>query len=218
MQDEAGPGYCLRPSLGSVCSSRGWSSWEPHQHVPPGCLGTQQLWHRTRAAPLPPPASQHRRAGAAGLGSGGCGSWWEAVGSRWGAKLPLSSVALQPSACSRPLGWAGAGTGKERGANKAELQRVGLPRTHGCCSVPAERENWPRPQNVWFAQHCGCSEAQGTLPGVPDAKRCKTSAGVQALFKPALRDPPRSCASTGGGACILWGSLCCGPVHTLQQS
>lgn len=73
MQDEAGPSCCLQPSLGSVCSSRGQSSWEPHQPVPPGCLSTRQPWHRIRAAP-PPPASWHRRAGTAGLRSGRCGS------------------------------------------------------------------------------------------------------------------------------------------------
>lgn len=48
MQDEAGAGYRPQPSLGSVCSSRGRSSWEPRE---PGPLGPP--WHPAALAPLP---------------------------------------------------------------------------------------------------------------------------------------------------------------------
>lgn len=132
MQDEAGPGYCLQPSLGSVCSSRGQSSWEPHEPVPPGRLAPG-----SSGTALGLLRCHRRHPSTTGLArqelcSGKCGStggsWREAEGSR-GKAAPL----LCPVAASLCAGL-GQGQGK-RGAGKAELQRVRLPRTQGCCSV-----------------------------------------------------------------------------------
>lgn len=91
MQDEAGPGYCLEPSLGSICSA--WARAPGNHMTPfPGASTTPISSGITRAAPMP----------LAQVGSSG--RLWDAAGA-WGSC---------PSApCSPQLGW---GTGRERGS------------------------------------------------------------------------------------------------------